>query len=732
MKTRWIGVLAVATSLLMTACAPTRELLDLRATRHELARKRRIVFNNDGCDALYYPTKLAATPEAFLKLRNRALAGSHVTTISYCSISSGFGHFTHDTKIGEILTKDIPGSRKSRNLTADLLRQGTDPLRVVNDFAHQNGMECFWSMRMNDTHDGAHRPDKPYPLFPKLKADHPEYLIGSFDKKPMHGSWTSVNYALPEVRDLAFQYIQEVCQNYDIDGIELDFFRHLSYLKSVSFGGEASNRERSGISQLMRRIRTMTEELGLQRGRPILITIRVPDDAEYAHLVGLDVERWMREGWVDIVMGSGYFQLKPWENLVALGKTHNVPVYAGFSEPRVTGEDKRLKRGSVESYRGRASRAWQAGVDGIYIFNVYNAAARFLSEIGTPEALAPLPKLYFPTIRNAKPSRYLRGGNRFQTVPVLTPSDPWALTTGKAVAVPVQIGSDAQSGTATLHVRAENVTDPDALLVRANGVALTDGKAVDGWLDYLLPADAVHPGRNTVELQLKHLPDTPAPKPGGWNVEYICDHKLKYPKQLPWRRLFHAGNYTEEMRDGSLYLADGDTNDESLPHLAYPWRVEGTEEVVVEASLKLVQSDAPLAVCLRLANGDAVEYLDIRPDSVSLHFARKSVKLDTTSDFHTYTVTMKGKDIRVAIDGKEALDGTGQLTTSAKQEKHWLPLVYGHEDWNQKSLYFGSASGPGKGSALWRLVRFRTKTRCVDLKDLVVSTKPKTTPKATR
>ncbi|MBT3286128.1 MAG: hypothetical protein HN380_02190 [Victivallales bacterium] len=93
---------------------------------------------------------------------------------------------------------------------------------------------------------------------------------------------------------------------------------------------------------------------------------------------------------------------------------------------------------------------------------------------------------------------------------------------------------------------------------------------------------------------------------------------------------------------------------------------------------------------------------------------------------------MKGKDIRVAIDGKEALDGTGQLTTSAKQEKHWLPLVYGHEDWNQKSLYFGSASGPGKGSALWRLVRFRTKTRCVDLKDLVVSTKPKTTPKATR
>jgi hypothetical protein len=712
----------------LAAGAPPQTLAELRAARQALANRRRVVFNNDGCDALYYPEKWNATPEAFLKLRTSPLAGSQVTTVSYCTISSGFGLFTHNTKVGQILTWDIPNTRGRRNLVPDLLRQGTDPLRIVADFCHRNGLECFWSMRMNDTHDGAHRPDKPYPLFPKLKQDHPEYLIGSFEKKPLHGSWTSVNYALPEIRELAFQYIREVCENYDIDGVELDFFRHLSYLKSVAFGGEASDAERDAISQLIQRIRTMTEDIGLKRGRPILITVRVPDDADYARRVGLDIERWAQQGWVDIVMGSGYFQLKPWENLVAFGKANHIPVYAGLSEPRVSGEDKRFKRGSTESYRGRALRAWEAGVDGLYIFNVYNAKAPFLSEVGSPESLAPLPKLYFPTVRNAPPSRYLRGGNRFQTVPVLTPSDPWALYAGRAVRVPVWIGDDPKAdpkAETVLHLRPSQAIAPRTLHVRVNNAALETGRAVDGWLDVACPTNALQPGKNEVELRLDKQPETTVRPAGKWDMEYVCDHKLAYPKQLPWRRLFPGGAYVEEIRDGALYLADDDTSAESLPHLAYPWRLLPEEKTVVEFSLKLVRSDAPLAVCLRVANGQSVEYVDIRPKNVSLHFADKTTKLDTTRDFHTFTVTLQGKDIRVAVDGQTKLDGTGCLTTSATDTKHWLPLTYGCESWNQSCLYIGSASGSGHGAALWRLVRFRTATQSVDLKDLVLSIRPK-------
>ena len=79
---------------------------------------------------------------------------------------------------------------------------------------------------MNDTHDGSYREYGPI-IFraSKLKNDHPEYLLGTSGKHPKIGSWTAVDYGRPEIRELAFRYVEEVCQNYDVDGIDLDFLQ---------------------------------------------------------------------------------------------------------------------------------------------------------------------------------------------------------------------------------------------------------------------------------------------------------------------------------------------------------------------------------------------------------------------------------------------------------------------------------------------------------------------------
>ncbi len=69
----------------------------------ELAHKRRFVANNDGCDCLYYPKDQVVSKKLFLQARTTALGQSQVTTISYCTVSSGFGYFTHNTKAGEVL-----------------------------------------------------------------------------------------------------------------------------------------------------------------------------------------------------------------------------------------------------------------------------------------------------------------------------------------------------------------------------------------------------------------------------------------------------------------------------------------------------------------------------------------------------------------------------------------------------------------------------------------------------
>ncbi len=83
--------------------AQSAALQKLRKARAEAAhRQRRIIFNNDGCDAVYYAKE--ATPEALLRCRTTDLAGTQVDTINYCTWCSGFSMFTHDTKIGEIFT----------------------------------------------------------------------------------------------------------------------------------------------------------------------------------------------------------------------------------------------------------------------------------------------------------------------------------------------------------------------------------------------------------------------------------------------------------------------------------------------------------------------------------------------------------------------------------------------------------------------------------------------------
>ena len=182
---------------------------------------------------------------------------------------------------------------------------------------------------------------------------------------------------------------------------------------------------------------------------------------------------------------------------------------------------------------------------------------------------------------------------------------------------------------------------------------------------------------------------------------------MKMPSQLPWRRLFQNSAWTEEVRDGALFLSDRGTGADEWANLVYPWSAVPGRLAVAEAQAKVVASSDPLGVCMRVANGGAVDYLVLEPARIGLRFADLWRDMDTTTDFHTYRVAVRGSDIRVYVDGALALDGKGKFITPATQRSHWLPFAYGKEDWNRDSFVFGSATGPGTGEALWRNVRLQ-------------------------
>ena len=728
-------LLLSATGLAQNADAakPKLTLDGLRAMRkHAAERRRRAWLNHDGCDAFSFRGAdlkgRKATPQDLLDVRTTPLAGTHVDTLSYCTISSGFSNFTHRTKVGHTLVEDSP-SKGRINITQHLLDQGTDPLQVMIDFCRRHDMEIFWSMRMNDTHDGASKPGKPHFLLPQLKKDHPEYMIGTFDNRPRHGAWTSVDYGLPVIRDMAFHFIEEVCQDYDVDGVEFDFFRHLSYFKTVAYGGQATPEERDAMTALMRRVRAMTEREGIRRGWPILIAMRVPDSAEYSKAMGLDIERWMAEGLIDCAIGSGYLRLNRWDYWVKLCQRYRVQAYAGMSESRIR-EDRSTHslRRSDESYRARSANAWRAGVDGIYIFNEYNARRLYLKDVGDPDGLKKLPKTYFPTIVNRNPESYLTGGSAMLRLPMLSSANVKAVTEATSVTVPIELTEDFSWTAASpakpevvCRLQVDGLDRAEDALVKLNDQPLTNGRLAHGWLTFELAPSQIHNGINNVELSLTTTPQSAVKAGPPWDVVYTGDKVMRMPTQLPWRRLFQNRDWTEEVRDGALFLADRGAGPDDWTHLAYPWVVTPRLPVAVEARVKVAASTDPLAVCIRVANGQSVEYVTLQPDRIGLQFAGLSAAMDTTDAFHTYRIEVKGKDIRVFADDRLKLDGRGRFTTSAADPKHWLNLLYGKRTWNRSCLLFGSASGPGKGEAYWEFIRFSGKAKCVTWRDLLVS-----------
>ncbi len=405
-----VGWLAASFVLPDTVVPATMDRAALvKARKKARHRKRRIIMNNDGNDFNRTKPDQPKTPETFLSMRTTPLLGSHVDAIFYCT--GVFNLYTHRSKESELITSEKAAARYIH----ELIRQGTDSLEVMTRFGHKHGIEVFWSMRMNDTHDSA-RPE----LLCKWKRDHPEYLVGKQDQKPRYGCgrWSSVDYGRAEVRDKVYRILADVCTRYDVDGIEMDFFRHPVVFKPQVTGQPVTQAHCDLMTGLVRRVREMTERVGAKRGRPLLIAIRIPDSMGYCKALGLDVVRWLAEDLVDIVTGGGYFKFEPWENLVALGKKHDVPVYACLAKRRIVpkGKDKDAKH-VIKRFRGEALNAWKAGVSGIYTFNRFNPRDPLFRELGDPALLETLDRIdrtaYVEQTLWSKPGKWLKGGSRF-------------------------------------------------------------------------------------------------------------------------------------------------------------------------------------------------------------------------------------------------------------------------------------------------------------------------------
>ena len=398
LKTVGVGVITLA----LDGCqsndnANVTTLNSLKKARKLVAhKKRRIIMNNDGNDfAPPWPDNPEQT-DFFLNRRTIPLLGSQVNSIFYCT--GVFNQYTH-------LSTETEPCRAW---------QGVDPLEIKTTFCHKHELEIFWSMRMNDTHDSGSKR-----TLCKWKQNHPECLVGKRGDNFPYGCnrWSSLNYGMSDVREKIYSILEDVCTRYNVDGIEMDFFRHPVLFKPQMTGEPVTQEHCDQMTELVQKVRMMTEYVGKHRSRPMLIAIRIPDSVGYCKALGIDLIRWLEDDLIDIVVVGGYFKLEPWENLVALGKKYDVPVYACLVKRRIQEAGEPEGATALKIWRGEALNAWKAGVDGIYTFNRVDPYDQIFREIGDPELLKTLDRIDQTVYVNEKswsrPERWLKDGRQF-------------------------------------------------------------------------------------------------------------------------------------------------------------------------------------------------------------------------------------------------------------------------------------------------------------------------------
>lgn len=222
--------------------------------------------------------------------------------------------------------------------------------------------------------------------------------------------------------------------------------------------------------------------------------------------MGLDLEAWLRNDYVDMAAVSDYWRLSPWQANVELVHRYGKKVFACLSESRERDKEACSLRNSIESYRARVMQALQAGVDGIYLFNAQDVSNETLyNELGDPDALRALPKVYVSTARGVGNADFwMRDGvKRFLEREFVCPSRPRALPAGRAVVLPLLVGDEAEGDAAPAFVL-KLVLDEggDAnLTVSCNGRALdlTPGDTQGEWLAEIARA-AVRNGANSFSI----------------------------------------------------------------------------------------------------------------------------------------------------------------------------------------------------------------------------------------
>ncbi|MEO7653723.1 MAG: family 10 glycosylhydrolase [Bryobacteraceae bacterium] len=275
------------------------------------------------------------------------------------------------------------GDRLAAEAWREFRKKGIDPYRAAIDHTHSLGMEFHGTYRPAGFH------------FPVPEDEW--NTNGVYDRHPQ---WRSIDkngqptprlsYALPEVRNVALDFIREMA-SYPVDGICLAYNRRPPLIEYEPVVVESFQKkhgldprqldERDSrwlahraefLTQFMREVRALLKKVAAERklSKPLDVTAVVMTSERENIYRAIDLEAWIKEGLVDTIV--------PYSTVEGLNSALD-----SFTNPQDAEFFLRIARGTSckvalnlmprvlppEEYRKRAHGLYQSGADHLFLWD---------------------------------------------------------------------------------------------------------------------------------------------------------------------------------------------------------------------------------------------------------------------------------------------------------------------------------------------------------------------------
>ena len=274
----------------------------------------------------------------------------------------------YNTKAGEMYGTSLTdkqwktvnrGDRRVYDNLMALIREGGCPLRMALKRAHQHGLKLIARLEMNHAFWWNPPDNYAYTLFNgDFNKKHPEYRVTNH---------VHLDFKHQAVRDYRMGVLREAVEM-GADGVSMDF---------VVYPPHFAKPDKAIMTQFVRDVRSMLDEVGKKQNRRLELMVRVPCSGSLA--IGVDWKTWMREKLIDYIVPSNTaFFDNDIGDFVSMANRTGVRVFptlwqeiaAPVDTDEAPGEEEKgliryTKPKTPEMFFAQAMLAHRAGADGL-------------------------------------------------------------------------------------------------------------------------------------------------------------------------------------------------------------------------------------------------------------------------------------------------------------------------------------------------------------------------------